>query len=396
MAFQETNKMEQRVALLREYDLNHFSVAELCRRFGVSRDTFYYWKQRRDQGDADWFQDRSHATLNCPHAMPADTAQAILELRKRFKFFGPKKLRARLLLDRPGSQVPSASSIGALLKRIGEIEPRERRRPPMPQDLIEPVVNAPCDEWAIDFKGWFRTLDNVRCDPLTVTDSATRYLLAVQIIDQRIDQTRAVLTRLFQEHGLPDAIRSDNSAPFGSTGAGGFSKLSVWLMRQHIEPRWIPPGCPRDNSRHERMHRTLKAETSKPPARNPREQQVRFDDFVVRFNEQRPHEGMDQTFPAQHWRKSTRTFQPNPDEPWYDADHEVRRVRSDGYIHWHGEWVYLCEALSGELVGLAERENGGFLVRFMTRDLGLVMRKPRSTAIFHAFATPRHRRPRNH
>ena len=372
---------------MREFDLDVFTVSELCRRHDISRETFYCWKRRRDDGDENWFEERSHAPLNCPHAMSKKIEKTVLLLRKRFRHFGPKKLHARLLIEHPELIIPSASSIGALLKREGLIEPKSRRSAPKDQGIITGVAVEPCEEWAMDFKGWFRTLDGARCDPLTVSDTASRYALAIQIIPPRLTETEAVLKRLFQEYGLPDAIRSDNGSPFGASAAGGLSRLSIWLLRQHIEPRHIPPGCPQHNGRHERMHRTLKAETSNPPAANARIQQGRFTAFQRRYNFDRPHEALAQTTPASHWKASKRTYQLKPDEPWYDAHHQVRRVRSDGTIKWKGALVFIGEALYGQPIGLAEQENGLFIARFMNRELGVLDRDKR----FRAFGPPRAR-----
>lgn len=379
--------MESRIALMREFDLDIFTVADLCRRHQISRETFYYWKRRRDEGDEQWFQERSHAPANCPHAMPKNTQQIILSLRKRFQHFGPKKLHARMLMTHSELSAPSPSSIGALLKREGLITPKTRSKTPIDQGIITDVATKPCEEWAMDFKGWFRTQDGVRCDPLTVSDTASRYLLKIQIIPPCLAETQAVLERLFKEHGLPDAIRSDNGSPFGANAAGGLSRLSIWLLRHHVEPRHIPPGCPQHNGRHERMHRTLKAETSKPPAANMRIQQGRFTAFQRRYNVERPHEALEQTTPASHWQPSARAYQAKPDEPWYDADHEVRRVKGDGTIKWKGQRVFVGEALHGQLIGLAEQDNGLFVARFMHRDLGVIDSERR----FKSFAPPRAR-----
>src|SRR5215813_9323153 len=199
MPFKETCPMEERIALFREYETGVFTVSELCGRHGISRETFYVWKRRRESGEARWFEELSHATSSCP-------------------------------------------------------------------------ATAPNEEWSIDFKGWFRTADGTRCDPLTLTDAASRYLLDVRIVDPTWAGVRGAMERVFDEVGLPDAIRSDNGSPFGSTGAGGLSALSVWWLKLGIEPRYIPPSSPQDNGRHERMHRTLKAETSKPAAATPAEQ----------------------------------------------------------------------------------------------------------------------------
>ena len=158
-------------------------------------------------------------------------------------------------------------------------------------------------------------------------------------------------------------------------------------MKLGIEPRFIPPGSPQDNGRHERMHREMKAETARAPAATKEAQQERFEGFRRHYNEERPHEALGQTMPATHWRRPERRMPARLEEPWYDADHQVRRVRGSGEIRWKGEYVFIGEALAGEPVGLAERESGGYLVRFCSRDLGLIDRNGR----FHRFAPPRAR-----
>ena len=182
-------------------------------------------------------------------------------------------------------------------------------------------------------------------------------------------------------------MRSDNGSPFGSTGAGGLSSLSVWWLRLGIEPRYIPPSSPQDNGRHERMHRTLKSETAQPPAATIKDQQARFDAFRHYYNEDRPHEALHQTPPAQHWQPPHRSLPRRLEEPWYDADHEVRTVHKAGWIKWRGETIFIGEALAGEIVGVAEIETGGHIVRFCGRDLGVIDRGFR----FHRFAPPRAR-----
>jgi hypothetical protein len=250
------------------------------------------------------------------------------------------------------------------------------------------LATAANEEWAIDFKGWFRIASGERCDPLTVTDQASRYLLEVRIVDPTTVGVKAALERVFGEVGLPDAIRCDNGSPFGATSAGGLSRLSVWWLKLGIEPRYIPPSSPQDNGRHERMHRTLKAETTRTPAYHPDQQQVRFNIFRAHYNEERPHEALGQTPPARHWRPSPRRLPGRIEEPWYDADHQVRRVRTDGTIKWHGQHLFISEALAGEPVGLAEHETGGHIVRFCRRDLGMIARCHRR---FLRFAPPRAR-----
>lgn len=387
MPFRESSPMEERIALFREYETGAFSVTELCARHGISRETFYVWKRRRAGGEPHWFEERSHAVLSCPHAMADCLAEHIIATRRRFPHFGPKKVKAWLERERPELAWPAASTIGDLLKREGLVEPRRRRRRAIAQGEVVAPARAPNEEWAIDFKGWFRTRDGTRCDPLTVTDAASRYLVEVRIVDPTWVGVRAALERVFKDIGLPDAIRSDNGAPFGSTGAGGLSTLSVWWLKLGIEPRYIPPASPQDNGRHERMHRTLKAQTSKPPAQTAAEQQRRFDTFRRHFNQERPHEALNQLPPVKLWKSPSRAMPTRLDDPWYDADHEVRRVRPTGQIKWRGELVFVGEALAGELVGLCDHHTGGHIVRFCDRDLGLIDRERR----FLRFAPPRAR-----
>jgi len=388
MAFRETCAMEERILMLRDYDSGAFSVSELSARHGVSRETFYVWRSRRASGDPWWFRDRSRAPKSCPFRTEAWLIERIVAMRKRFAHFGPKKLRARLLLDAPEEAWPAASTIGDILKREGLVEPVRRRRRAIAQGRPTAEPLAVNSEWCVDFKGWFRTRDGQRVDPLTVTDNASRYLLGVQIVQPTHAQVKPAFERLFHAFGLPSAVRSDNGAPFGSVGAGGLSRLSVWLLKLGIEPHFGRPSSPQDNGRHERMHRTLKAQTTRPAAMTAQEQQRRFDAFRKHFNEERPHEALEQRPPAKVWSPSARSMPGKVEDPWYDADHQVRRVRTNGEIKWRGQHLFIGEALAGEVVGIAERDEGHFIVRFSHHDLGAIDPKK----IFRRFAPPRARR----
>lgn len=387
MPFKESSRMEERIALLRAVESGVFSVSDLAASHGVSRETVYQWKRRRESGDERWFEEKSRAPLHCPHATAPAVIEAIVALRHRFERFGPKKLRARLMQDRPEVAWPAASTIGDILKRAGLIEPARRRSRPVDRGSVVAGSDQPNGEWAIDFKGWFRTVDGTRIDPLTVSDTASRYLLDVRVTAPTHEGVKAHLTRIFEEIGLPDAIRSDNGVPFGSPGAGGLSRLAVWLLKLDIEPRFIPPAAPQHNGRHERMHRTLKEDTAQTPSRDPAAQQARFDAFRQLYNEERPHEALGQVPPATRWTPPTRAMPEKLEEPWYDPNHEVRGVRTNGTIKWRGEPVFISEALAGETIGILEQEKGGHLVRFCHRDLGVIDRESR----FHRFAPPRAR-----
>lgn len=388
MPFRESSPVAERIALFREYATGAFSASELCRRHGISRETFYVWKQRWQSGEPRWFEEKSHAVLRCPHRASERLIERIVQTRRQFPHFGPKKIKAWLDRTAPDQPWPAASTIGDILKRAGLVEARRRPRRPLAQGETTTPATAPNEEWAIDFKGWFRLASGERCDPLTVTDQASRYLIEVRIARPTAAGVRGVLEQIFDRVGLPQAIRSDNGAPFGSSGAGGLSRLSVWWLKLGIEPRYIPPASPQDNGRHERMHRTLKQHTARTPAQDMDRQQMRFDTFRAHFNEERPHEALGQTQPALHWQPSSRRLPERLEEPWYDADHQVRRVRPDGTIKWHGEHLFIGEALAGEMVGLAEHEAGGQIVRFCGRNLGMIASSHRR---FFRFAPPRAR-----
>src|SRR5271155_3593339 len=222
MAFRETCAMEERIRMLSDYDTGAFSVTELSERYG----------------DAMWFQDRSHAPRNIPGRTEATMTERIVALRHRFPHFGPKKLRFRLQLDSPELDWPALSTIGDILARAGLVEKVRRQRRPIAQGAPAASVLSVNSEWCVDFKGWFRTRDGRRIDPLTATDHASRYLLEVRILRPNREEVRPVFERFFGAFGLPDAVRSDNGPPFGSSGAGGLSRLSLWLLKLGVEPHF--------------------------------------------------------------------------------------------------------------------------------------------------------------
>jgi transposase InsO family protein len=389
MPFKETCRMEERIRMLSDYETGNWNVSELCRRYGVSRDTFYEWRKRKAIGDREWFVDRSHAPLHCPHRVAEPITEMVIAARRRFPYLGPRKLIVVLGREAPEISWPAASTIGDILKEAGLIARIRRRRRPLDQARPCTPVTAANDEWSADFKGWFRTRDGQRIDPLTVTDGHTRFLIELKITPQTIEGVKPRFEQAFCENGLPVAIRCDNGSPFGSRGAGGLTRLSAWWVKLGVEPRFIHPASPQENGRHERMHRTLKAQTSQPPAANASEQQARFDAFRRHYNEERPHEALGQRPPGEIYTRSKRVMPDRVEDPWYDADHQVRRVRNSGEIMWRGEFVFISEALVGELVGIAELETGDHVVRFCDLDVGLINR----SGLFIRFAPRRERDP---
>jgi transposase InsO family protein len=375
MPFRETGRMEERIRMFLDYESGNWSVSEICRRYGVCRDTFYEWRKRKQAGDPAWFEDRSHAPLQCWQTTDGAIAEKVIAARRRFPYMGPRKILAVLERQAPEMAWPAASTIGDILKRAGLVTPVKRRRRPLDQQRpCTPAIVAN-DEWSVDFKGWFRTRDQRRIDPLTITDNHSRFLIELRIVAPTIEGVRPCFERAFREYGLPLAIRSDNGSPFGSRGAGGLTKLSAWWLKLGIAPHFIHPASPQENGRHERMHRTLKKQTSVPPAANAPEQQARFDVFRQHYNEERPHEVHDQTPPAEVYTPSQRAMPDREEDPWYDADHQVRRVRKTGEIRWKNEFVFISEALAAESIGIAELETGDHVVRFCDLDIGLIDRR---------------------
>ena len=278
--------------------------------------------------------------------------------------------------ERPEAVWPAASTMGDLLRAEGLVSSRRRRR----RRVAAPgrpfrAVTAPNDVWCIDFKGWFRTRDGERCDPLTVSDAYSRFLLACVIVPPRTDTVRVAVEQLFRRYGLPLAIRSDNGAPFAGTGAGGLSRLSVGWIKAGIALERIEPGQPQQNGR--RAHASdLEGRDGQTAGR----ECIRFDRFRQDFNDNRPHEALGQQPPAAFYRPSLRPYPERLDEPWYDAWHAMRRVRTDGSIKWGGDLVFISETLKGEPVGIAETDSGDWIVRFADIDLGIIDRRTRFCA----------------
>lgn len=376
MPWNETDAMDQRSKFVMAYLSDRFEMAELCQLYGISRPTGYKWVERHRAEGIAGLQDRSRATRHCPHRMSSQVAQWLLAERRAHPRWGPRKL-VRRYQNVHLQAGPSRSAVADLLRREGLSQPRRPRRTRGPVGgrcvgVVE-VANA---VWTIDFKGQFRTGDGRWCYPLTVMDSASRYLLgchgepriAGSLVEPR-------MRRLFQHYGLPDAIHSDNGVPFAGPGKMGLSPLSVSWLKLGIELRRSRPGCPQDNGAHERMHRTLKAETTRPAATNLRAQQRRFHHFCLEYNQVRPHEALQDRTPSQLYTCSSRSYPARLQDPEYPAHFEVRRVRTDGAIKWQGRLLFITMTLCSELVAMEEIDDGLWSVWFMAHLLGRIDRR---------------------
>lgn len=389
MPWKVTHVLDERTRFIVDVERGEVSMTALCALYGISRETGYKWRSRHASGGFAALSDGSRARRTQASATPEGIAARVLSLRERHPSWGPKKLRAVLLRDFPEQIWPAASTIGDLLGRHGLIAPRRGRSRSLPQGRVAVEAVAPNEVWGIDFKGWFRTGDGQRCDPLTVSDAVSRYLLLCEVVAPTLEGVWPACERLFAEQGQPRAFRMDNGTPFGCEGAAGLTRLSVRWVKLGIALEPITPGCPQENGRHERMHRTLKRETSCPPASSCAEQQARFDVFRQEFNEVRPHEALGQATPASVHRPNSRVYTGRLEDPWYDAEHQVHRVRSHGEIRYRGELVYLSDALPGEVVGIAELPSGDSVVRFADIELGVIAR---GSTQFRRFSAPRPRR----
>ena len=242
-----------------------------------------------------------------------------------------------------------------------------------PRTLPFGSVTQPNQTWCADFKGWFRTGDGLRCDPLTITDAHSRVLLRCQALQHGIhaQYVRPIFEATFREYGLPLRLRTDNGSPFAHVGVGGSSALAIWWIKLGITPERIDPGRPSQNGRHERLHRTLKAATAQPPAASMRAQQLRFDAFRLEYNQERPHEALGQQPPSSVYVPSPRVYPRRLEEPSYPDADQVRRVRHNGEIRWSSSTVYVSRTLIGEPLGIYEAADG-WLVRYGPIELGLL------------------------
>ena len=371
MPWNETDAMELRVQFIRDWLKKTHSVSELCALYAISRKSAYKWIDRYMREGPDWAMNRSHAAAMVSNKTPLEVEHALMQMRLQHPTWGARKLLHQVGLQQPRLALPHASTVCDMLKRNGLVTARPRRRAIGHPGRPSTVITGPNDSWSADFKGHFRTGDGIYCYPLTVTDNYSRFIVGCQALPGTLlEPTRAVFTRLFKEYGLPRSIKTDNGVPFSASTLGRLSQLSVWWLKLGVLPVLTEPGKPQQNGRHERMHRTLKDETLKPPAGNSRAQQRKFNSFVREFNEVRPHEALDMNTPAQLHKVSPRAMPTKLTPVEYPDRFEVRYVSANGGIRWHKQWVNVTSALNGEYVGLEPIDDGVWDVYFSFKKIG--------------------------
>ena len=371
MPWKIMDAMNQKIQLIADWQSQYYSITDLSRKYSLSRNTIYKWLERYENLGVDGLKEQLRIPRNSPNQTSDDIVEMIVAEKLKNRNRGPKKIFAQLKAQYPHIEVPTPSTIGEWLKKRGLVKERKRclRVPPYTEPFH--LCQTPNAVWSADYKGQFYTQNGRVCYPLTISDNDSRYLLECQgLPGPRYLETKSVFEVAFKEYGLPVAIRIDNGTPFAGKGIGGLSRLTIRWIQLGIVPERIEKGCPQQNGRHERMHRTLKEETLHPASRTMKEQQKRFDWFRFDYNNYRPHEALGQQPPASRYQKSTRLYVEKPVLPDYDFSYIVRHVCSGGDIKFRGQRYFLTELLFGQPVGLKEIADGEFTIYYSFQPIG--------------------------
>ena len=371
MAWKESSVMDERAKFVLRVN-NGERMSDLCREFGISRKTGYKIYNRFKNEGIIGLYDKKRGPKNPHNEVPNVLKELILSTKSRYKSWGAKKIRHYLLEKFPGQKIPVNSTIHNILDLHGLVKKKKRRprHKAVPTNLSNPM--RPNDLWCIDYKGQFKTKDHKYCYPLTITDQVSRYLIKCEG-HERISTEQAIrdCRNAFEEFGMPKAIRSDNGAPFSARTIWGLSELSLYWLRLGIKIERIRPGHPQENGRHERMHRTLKLETVRPPKNNILQQQEAFDEFKETYNNTRPHEALEMKRPSDLYLKSKRNFLGLPNIDYTDCEMSLR-VTNCGSICINGTRVFISCSFRDQELGLNEEDDGVYSLYFMNYQLGFI------------------------
>ena len=373
MPWKVINQMDVKIAFIKDWNAGHFNITDLSQKYMVTRPTVYKWLMRYKRFGIEGLKEHSRVPKRCPHRTSKEILDIIIEEKLRNRKRGPRKVRAQLKRKHPGLELPAVSTIGYWFKKEGLVEKRKKRLHVPPYTQPFGGCNAPNDSWSIDYKGQFHMKNGHICYPLTVSDNYSRFLLGCKALEgPRYEPTRKCMESIFREYGLPDAIRSDNGIPFAGKSIGGLSRLMIWWILLGIIPERIRKGCPQENGRHERMHRTLKSDVLNPVAGNLREQQKAFDLYRYDYNHERPHESLNDQTPSDYYKKSNRQYVEHPYRANYDHNYLVRQVRHSGEIKFMGRMFLITKLLAGQPVGLKEINDGLWQLQFSFYVLGSI------------------------
>jgi putative transposase len=382
MPWKDQRAMSQKMEFVERAMKPGARVSALCAEYGISRETGYKWLKRFKRDGADGLEEKSRRPHASPLATAEDVVAAILELREKYPRRGPKKLvvflRAKL-----GAAAPSVATVARVLKRFGMVRRRSRfgRGVSIVERRPEVRATAPNELWTVDFKGWWRSKDGGRCEPLTVRDAFSRFVLAIKVLaSTSMTDVRIAFEALFTKYGVPQAIQVDNGVPFINVQArGGLTRLSAWWLSLGIRVVRSRPGCPQDNGAHERMHRDMRADVQAFPAGSRFAEQRACDGWRVEFNRVRPHEALGGKTPSELYKPSER--RPRKTKFIYPPDWIVRTVTDRGAVTVSGSHVQAGLALVGERVALQPLGGGSFRMWFRDLDLGTVELPPPNSII---------------
>lgn len=369
MPWRKCEAMDERLKFVARL-LDGEKMSVLCREFGISRPTGYKIYNRYKHHGLEGLKERSRRPYRHANQLPFQIERTILRIKQEYPSWGAPKIREKLLREYPMIKPPAKSTVHAVLDRHGLVKRRTRRRYKAEGTPLSDA-RSPNGLWCADYKGEFKLGNRKYCYPLTITDYSSRFLLACEGVESTHSSFAfTVFERVFKEYGLPKAIRTDNGIPFASPNAlFGLSKLSIWWLRLGINIERIKPGNPQQNGRHERMHRTLKEETTRPASFNFLQQQGRFDDFIEVYNNARPHQALNMKYPGEVYTPSARVYQP-PDEPDYPYHDRTIRITQCGRICIGKRKINLSTVFAGQTVGIREVADNIWLVSFLDYDLG--------------------------
>lgn len=375
MPWKTSSLMEARQCFVRAALRGFKSVAQLCHEARISCKTGFKWLGRFRASGGSGLRNRSRRPLASPGRTASRWLTAIRRLRGKHSSWGGKKIYARLRQQHPRAHLPKPRTITGWLSRWSGKTPRRKTARPGPKQTRPglTIPRAPNEVWTVDFKGWFRTRDGQRVNPLTVRDLFSRFILGIRLLPLEHAPGQCYFRMLFIRFGQPKVIRVDHGSPFAGVGALDLSRLSAWWLRLGIQVEFTRRACPQDNGAHEQMHRIYKADLASPSAATPQAQQHRSTRWVHYYNHQRPHEALGQRMPARLYHKSRRRYR-GPLPPLRYRQHwKTRRVSSRGFIHWRGRARGVGRAFGGENIGLKPRENGAHEVYFGKHLIGVLV-----------------------
>jgi putative transposase len=372
MVWKEVSMKQQKLEFIEEVIKSELPFSVICSKHGISRKTGYKWFSRFLERGKDGLEELSRAPHSHPNSVDESVVNAIISIKSQFPYWGPRKIHARIRSHYHELVLPSKSTVENVLKNNNLVCQRvTKKRVPATAPLSH--CSGVNDIWCYDFKGWFLTGDGKKCEPLTITDAHSRYLLkCVSMKTKTVKDVWMVFDTAFREYGLPLRVRSDNGPPFATTGVGRLSRLSILFIKAGVTPEWIAPGKPQENGRHERFHLTLKKETATPPALTLTAQERIFREFQYYYNNDRPHEALAQNVPSSVYTISPRQWDGKLREPEYDEQYEKRKIMKCGCIGWLGKSYFISETLYGEYVGLKQTDTGIYDIYYGSILLGAV------------------------